>query len=82
MMRLKAYRWRDIDIGSYRRPQEVQMTSTMVECLQGIQKAMEAALQYKNGSGNTAIKYEHFTRADDTYMKCDMCPNTLWMRYY
>jgi hypothetical protein len=43
MMRLEAYRRMDIEVRSYRKPQEAQMTSTMVECLQGIQTAKEAA---------------------------------------
>jgi hypothetical protein len=59
----------DIDIRSYRRPQKGQMTSTMVEYLQGIQTAKEAADQCKNGSGDPAIVYEHFTRADDAHTK-------------
>jgi hypothetical protein len=42
MTRLKAYRQIDIEIGSYQKPQEAQMTSTMVEHLQGIQMAKEA----------------------------------------
>jgi hypothetical protein len=33
----------DIDDRSYREPQEAQITSTMVEFLQGIQMAKEAA---------------------------------------
>jgi hypothetical protein len=55
----------DIEVRSYRKPQEAQMTSTMVECLQGIQTAKEAAAPDENGSGNQKIRYEHFTRADD-----------------
>jgi hypothetical protein len=47
MMRLKAYRWMDIEARSYRKPQEAQMTSTMVECLQGIQTAKETAAQIR-----------------------------------
>jgi hypothetical protein len=39
----KAYSQMDINVGSYRRPQKGQMISTMVECLQGIQVAKEAA---------------------------------------
>jgi hypothetical protein len=54
------------------------MTSTMVECLQGIQTAKEATAQDKNRSGNLEIIYEYFTRADDAYMRCAMCSNTLW----
>jgi hypothetical protein len=45
IMRLKAYRQMDIEVGSYWKPQEAQMTSTMVEYLQGIQMAKEAAAQ-------------------------------------
>jgi hypothetical protein len=82
MMRLKACRWMDIDVGSYWRPLEAQMTSTIVECLQGIQTAKEAAGQCKNGSGNPAIEYEHFTRAHDTHTRCDMYSNALWEQYY
>jgi hypothetical protein len=55
MTRLKAYRQMDIEVGSYQKPQEAQMTSTMVECLQGIQMAQEAAAPQKNGSGNPKI---------------------------
>jgi hypothetical protein len=72
----------DIEVRSYRKPQEAQMTSTIVEYLQGIQRAKEAAVPDKNGSGNPANKYEHFTRADDAYTRCDMCSNTLWRQYY
>jgi hypothetical protein len=61
MMRLKAYRQTDIEVGSYRKPQEAQMTSTMVECLQGIQIAKEAAAPDKDRSGNLANNDEHFT---------------------
>jgi hypothetical protein len=43
MMRLKAYRQMDIEVGSYWKPQEAQMISIVVECLQGIQTAKEAA---------------------------------------
>jgi hypothetical protein len=68
----------DIEVGSYWKPQEAQMISTIVECLQGIQKAKEAAAPDKNGSGNPMIRYEHFTRADDTNMRYAMCSNTLW----
>jgi hypothetical protein len=42
MMRVKAYGWTDIEVESYQKSQEAQMTSTMVECLQGIQMAKEA----------------------------------------
>jgi hypothetical protein len=41
------------------------MTSTVVECLQGIQTAKEATAPDKNRSGNLKIRHEHFTRADD-----------------
>jgi hypothetical protein len=47
MTRLKAYRQIDIEVGSYWKPQEAQMTSTMVECLQGIQMAKEAVAQIR-----------------------------------
>jgi hypothetical protein len=63
----------DIEIGSYRKPQEAQMTSTMVECLQGIQMAKEAAAPDKNGSGNLKIRHEYFTRADDANTRYTMC---------
>jgi hypothetical protein len=82
MTRLKAHRWTNIEVRSYRKPQEAQMTSTMVECLQGIQKANEAAAPDKNGSGNLAKNDEHFTRADDAYTRCAMCSNALCRRYY
>jgi hypothetical protein len=68
----------DIEARSYRKPQEAQMTSTVVECLQGIQTAKEAAAPDKNGLGNLANNDIHFTRADDAYMRCTMCSNTLW----
>jgi hypothetical protein len=45
--------------------QEAQMISTMVEYLQGIQTAKEAAAPDENRSGNLKIRYKHFTRADD-----------------
>jgi hypothetical protein len=61
MTRLKAYGWTDIEVRPYQKPQEAQMTSTMVECLQGIQTAKEAAVNGKDGSGNPAIRNEHFT---------------------
>jgi hypothetical protein len=54
----------------------------MLECLQGIPTAKEATVQCKNGSGNPAIEYEYFTRADDAHMKYDMCSNALWRWYY
>jgi hypothetical protein len=72
----------DFGIGSYRKPQEAQMISTMVECLQGIQMAKEAAAPDKDGSGNLMIRHEHFTRADDANMRYTMCSNALWRRYY
>jgi uncharacterized cupin superfamily protein len=58
------------------------MTSTVVECLQGIQMAKEAAAPDKNGSGNPTIRYEHFTRADDANMRYAMWSNALWRWYY
>jgi hypothetical protein len=81
MSRLKAYRWMDIEAISYRKPQEAQMTSTMVEYLQGIQMAKEAAAPDKNGSGYRANNDEHFTRADDTHTRCDMYSNARWRQY-
>jgi hypothetical protein len=81
-MRLNAYRQTDIDIRSYQRPQGAQMTSTMVECLQGIQTAKEATVHCKNGSGNPAIKNEHFTKADNADTRCNMYSNALWRQYY
>jgi hypothetical protein len=77
MTRLEAYRRTDIEVRSYRKPQEAQMTSTVVECLQGIQMAKEAAALDKNGSGNPMIRYEHFTRADDANTRYAMCSNAL-----
>jgi hypothetical protein len=68
----------DIEIGFYRKPQEAQMTSTVVECLQGIQTAKEATAPDENGSGNPKIRYKYFTRADDAkyeihyVLKCPM----------
>jgi hypothetical protein len=78
MMRLKAYRQIDIEVGSYQKPQEAQMISTMVECLQGIQMAKEATATDKNRSGNLANNDEYFTRADNANMRCAMCSNALW----
>jgi hypothetical protein len=72
----------DIEVGSYWKPQEAQMTSTMVECLQGIQTAKEAAAPDKTRSGNLKIRHEHFTRADDANMRYTICLNTLWRQYY
>jgi hypothetical protein len=57
------------------------MTSTIVECLQGIQMAKEAAALDKNGSGNLANDDKYSTRADDTNARCTMCSNTLWRQY-
>jgi hypothetical protein len=54
----------------------------MVECLQGIQTAKEAAAPDENGSGNLKIRHEHFTRADDANMRYTMCSNALWRQYY
>jgi hypothetical protein len=51
------------------------MISTVVRCLQGIQIAKEAIAPDKNRLENVAIKYEYFTRANDTYMRCNMCSN-------
>jgi hypothetical protein len=82
MMRLKSYRQTDIEARSYWKPQEAQMTSTVVEYLQGIQTAKEATAPDKNGLGNPANNDEHFTRADDAYTRCAMCSNALWRRYY
>jgi hypothetical protein len=77
MMRLKAYRQTDIEVGSYWKPQEAQMTSTMEEYLQGIQMAKEATAPDYNGSGNLAKNDEHFTRADNTNMRYATCSNAL-----
>jgi hypothetical protein len=82
MTRLKAYRQMDIEVRSYWKPQEAQMTSTMVEYLQGIQTAKEAAASDKNGSGYWKIRYEHFTRADDANTRYTICSNALWRWYY
>jgi hypothetical protein len=72
----------DIDIGSYQKLQEAQMTSTTVECLQGIHIGKEAAAPDKNRLGNLANNNKHFTRADNTIMRYAMCSNTLWRWYY
>jgi hypothetical protein len=64
-------------IGSYRKPQEAQMTSTMVECLQGIQTAKEATAPDKNGLGNPKIRHKHFTRAADANTRYTICSNAL-----
>jgi endo-1,4-beta-mannosidase len=77
MMRLKAYRQMDIEVGSYQKPQEAQITSTMVEYLQGIQMAKEAAAKDKNRLGNLANNDKHFTRADNANMRCAIYSNTL-----
>jgi hypothetical protein len=82
MMRLKAYRQMDIEVGSYQKPQEAQMTSTVVEYLQGIQMAKEPTGPDKNRSGNPANNDEHFTRADNANMRCAICSNALWRQYY
>jgi hypothetical protein len=58
------------------------MISTVVECLQGIQMAKEAAAPHENGSGNPKIRPEHFTRADDANMRYTIYSDTLWRRYY
>jgi hypothetical protein len=42
MTRVKSIQM-DIDDRSYQKPQEAQMTSTVVECLQDIQMAKEAS---------------------------------------
>jgi hypothetical protein len=77
MTRLKAYREIDIEVGSYQKPQEAQMISTMVECLQGIQMAKEAAALDKNRSGDLKIRHKHFTRADDANTRYTICSNAL-----
>jgi hypothetical protein len=82
MMRLKVYRQMDIEVGSYQKPQEAEMISTIMECLQGIQMAKEAMAPDKNRSGNLANNNEYFTRADNANMRCARCSNTLWRRYY
>jgi hypothetical protein len=82
MMRLKAYRQMDMEVRSYRKPQEAQMISTMVECLQGIQMAKEATAPEKDGSGDLTIRYEYFTRTHDVNMRYTIYLNTLWRQYY
>jgi hypothetical protein len=67
----------DIEVGCYWKPQEAQIISTMVECLQGIQMAKEAAAPDKNRWGNPKIRYEYFTRADNANTRYTMCSNTL-----
>jgi hypothetical protein len=54
----------------------------MVEYLQGIQTAKEAAAPDKNRSGNLIIRPEHFTRADDTNTRYTIYSNALWRQYY
>jgi hypothetical protein len=82
MIRLKAYRQTDIEVGSYWKPQEAQMTSTVVECLQGIQMVKEATAQDKNGLGNPKIRHKHFTRADNANTRYTMYSNALGRWYY
>jgi hypothetical protein len=82
MMRLKAYRQMDIEVGSYRKPQEAQMTSTVVKYLQGRQTAKEAAAPDEDRSGNPTITHEYFTRADNANTRNTMCSNALWRQYY
>jgi hypothetical protein len=53
------------------------MISTMVEYLQGIQVAKEAAAPDKNRSGNPMIRYEHFTTADNANTRYTICSNAL-----
>jgi endo-1,4-beta-mannosidase len=67
----------DIEVRSYQKPQEAQITSTIVEYLQGIQMAKEAAAPDKNRSGNLANNDEHFTRANDAHTRYDIYSNTL-----
>jgi hypothetical protein len=71
-----------MEVESYQKPQEAQMTSTMVKCLQGIQMAKEAAAPDKNRSGNLTIRHKYFTRADDANTRYTMCSNALWRQYY
>jgi hypothetical protein len=68
----------DIEVRSYRKPQEAQMASTMLEYLQGIQMAKAAAAPDKDGSRNPTIRYEHLTRANDANTRYTMYSNTLW----
>jgi hypothetical protein len=82
MMRLKAYRQIDIEVGSYWKLEEAWITSTMVECFQGMQTAKEAAAPDENRSGNLMIRYEYFTRADNANTRYTMCSNALWRQYY
>jgi endo-1,4-beta-mannosidase len=67
----------DIEVGSYQKPQEAQMISTMEEYLQGIQIAKEAAAPDKNRLRNPANNNEYFTGADNAHIRCDMCSHTL-----
>jgi hypothetical protein len=53
------------------------MISTVVEYLQGIQTAKEAATPDKNGSGNRKIRHEQFTRADNVNTRYTIYSNTL-----
>jgi hypothetical protein len=64
-----------MEVGSYRKLQEAQMTSTVVEYVQGIQRAKEATAPDKNRSGNLMIRHEYFTRADDVNIRYTMCSN-------
>jgi hypothetical protein len=77
MIRLKAYRQMDIEVRSYRKLQEAQMISTVVQYLQGIQMAKEAIAPDKNGSGNLTIRQEYFTRANNANTRYNICSNTL-----
>jgi hypothetical protein len=54
----------------------------MVEYLQSIWTAKEAAAPDKNGSGNLANNNKHFTRANNTNMRCAIYSNALWRWYY
>jgi hypothetical protein len=54
----------------------------MVEYLQGIQAAKEAAAPDKTGSGNPKIRHKHFTRAENANTRYTLCSNALWRRYY
>jgi endo-1,4-beta-mannosidase len=67
----------DIEVRSYQKPQEAQMISTMVEYLQGIQMAKEAAALDKNRTGNLMIRHEYFTRANNANSRYTMSSNAL-----
>jgi hypothetical protein len=67
----------DIEVGSYWKPQEAQMTSTMVEHLQGIPMVKEATAPDKDRSGNLMIRYKYFTRADDANTRYTLSSNAL-----